>query len=133
MKVQQDLNTIMPIFSNLEIYGRLHPRIEQANRIASDDGFIQYQIVERPFSWIPIHIKYAAKVKQSPNRLQYTIQGIPLTKAIYEYQFLPRQEWTVIKLTIQVESKLPITKLLINKMVQAQEVLIQSLQNQISK
>ena len=83
-QIKGELTKVSEILSNLKIYGNLHPLIESVEKL--DDEEEVYTIYEKPFSWLPINLKYRAKVTNTGDlSIKYLISEIPLTTAIIEY------------------------------------------------
>lgn len=120
------IEEIRTILSDLEVYGELHPLIQTVKQHAADEN--SYIIKEKPYSWIPITIKYYARVRVIENQIIYKINGLPLTEAKIKYTLEEINDGeTSIIYKLELMSKLVGQRILANKMIKAQDQLMKSI------
>ena len=126
-----DLAELQNILINIEYYGRLHPLIKAVKKI--ENGSNEYKIKERPYNWIPIHINYLVQVKSFEKRIEYKIIGIPFAKVRIRYSLnqIDKKDTEII-FRLEIDSKLIGKKILGNKMMDAQNQLIKSINEELS-
>ncbi len=132
-KILGNLKTIQNILTDLVYYGKLHPLIQSVTKIKNESIDCKaYRIKERPYSWIPINIFYSAQVKSSENKVEYLISGIPFTKAKINYQLNQiNTEETEVIFSLELNSKLIGKRILFNKMIDAQNRLMESINKEL--
>ena len=134
-KIKGNLEEITDVFADLNRFGDAHPliyKVEQLKVIGGDDF---YKIFEKLFSWIPININYKARVIR-PNKttVEYRVTGIPFTKVHFHYNYSEgSSDHIIIDLLIEMKGYLPIKDLILKKMIKAQDVIINSIDNQKAK
>ncbi len=119
-KVHLSLARVHQILTDLTIYGKLHPLIFKVVR----QGENRYRFFEKPFDPLPFPISYLVQIDYTLNTVFYSITGIPLTKLYFNY-FLKSEssDTTIIRLKLRAESVPMIEKILLAKIVKAQEAL----------
>jgi len=133
-KINTDLNFIKNILIDLNLYGELHPLIKSVHKVnVTAKNYEEYLIKERPYRWIPITIKYTAQLSSKENEEDYKILGIPFTKAYIKYTLNKiSDKETDVKFRLQLDGK-PIGKrILLNKMIKAQNKLMKAMNDQLS-
>lgn len=119
---------ITEILKDLQSYGNFHPLIRKVEKLSSSESGTLYKITERPFKWIPYNIKYTADLTSKNSNIQYEISGMPLTKAYISYQLIQKsKKQTSVQFQLIIASKLPGSRLLLNKMISAQDQLMNSI------
>ena len=134
-KIKGAITKIESILSDLESYSRFHPLIQAAHPINNNDKINKsYNIIERPFLWLPIKVKYKAKVMSSDHTIIYKITGLPLTTATIKYQLQQQVgEPTIIDFHLSIDSKLLGKKILGYKMMKAQDELMAVLAQEMNE
>lgn len=124
--IQKSLEEVKDIFYNLEKFGSFHPLIKSVKKLDTDvNGQTKYLIKEQPYPWIPIRIKYTALVGIQGNRIAYKIHGIPMVKPSIKYQFSSiSNAKTQVHFNLDIEGKMMGKRILMSKMVKAQNSLI---------
>lgn len=128
-KVKGDIKEIREVFLDLNLYCKLHPLLLRAEKIELEKEQDIYRIYEKPFSWLPVKIKYKAQVIQKSNDvIEYLITDIPFTKAVFNYEFSQTTKQLVsINWTIEIINKLFWKNILMRKMIDAQEKIINAI------
>jgi ribosome-associated toxin RatA of RatAB toxin-antitoxin module len=121
-----DVEKIQSYFSDLKIYGKLHPLINSVKEIKSKDAFSSlYEVREKLYTWIPFSVKYQAAVKQQENLIGYQIKKIPFTKLNFNYEFIVIGESEFeIKFRVYMHSSLLGRKSMFKKIINAQNQLM---------
>jgi ribosome-associated toxin RatA of RatAB toxin-antitoxin module len=121
-----DVEKIQSYFSDLKIYGKLHPLINSVKEIKSKDAFSSlYEVREKLYTWIPYSVKYQAAVKQQENLIGYQIKKIPFTKLNFNYEFIVIGESEFeIKFRVYMHSSLLGRKSMFKKIINAQNQLM---------
>lgn len=121
-----EVEKIQSYFSDLKVYGKLHPLINSVKEIKSKDAFSSlYEVREKLYPWIPISVKYQAAVKQQQNLIGYEIKKIPFTKLNFNYEFIVIGESEFeIKFRVYMRSSLLGRKSMFKKIINAQNQLM---------
>lgn len=127
--VQKKLEKLVDIFSDLEKFGALNPLIYKVEKLGAEQNERLFRIYERPYRWLPITVKYKARViLQAAHNVEYQITELPFTTANFVYRFSKESvDRTMIELRIQINSKLIGKKILMNKMIKAQDKIMSNL------
>lgn len=122
--VNKSVSETMPHLIDLNKYVKLHPLLLKADLVSSN----RYKIYEEPFAWLPFRVTYFADVSTSNNNVSYALDGIPFTKAYFEYNFTATSTTTTtVNLTIQLNG-LPLANQIIMKlMVDAQQTIFKAI------
>jgi len=120
------------ILSDINHYGRLHPLIQRVEKLEPVSQGTKYKIIERPYLWLPINIQYKVLVKTNEHEIDYEITEIPFTKAFINYQLnIASENLTNIQFHLTIKSKVFGKKILLNKMLDAQDQLMKAIQNEL--
>lgn len=127
-KVSFSSNSLIKLFSDLKEYAKVHPLILKVKKIEIEQN--KYLIIEKPFKYIPIRIRYFATVNSNENGIEYLISNLPLTKLRIKYNILSSDiEESEIQCSIELDSKLIGKSILFRKLIKAQNELMASLNN----
>lgn len=124
---------LIAILKDLEHYGRLHPLIRSVKPVDQDSSHLdKFKIKERPFKKLPVTIKYFASVESSDSEVNYQLSGIPFTKGHIQYSIIPiSSKETQLKFFLQIDNKVFGKKILLKKMIAAQNELIDNLNSEL--
>jgi len=132
-RLKGKISNVKKILTNLEFYGKLHPLIKSVeiinNKTTECDEYI---ISEKPYSWIPIQIKYSAKVKSFENKIEYKIEGLPFSTSKITYKLNQLPEEIQLKFQLVIEGKLIGKSILLKKMIKAQNELINAINKELA-
>ena len=133
-KVFGKLNKLREILVDLKYYGKLHPLIKSINKIEDESKeHVEYEIKERPYKWIPITIKYYAEVRLRQDLIEYRIKGIPVTKVTIKYTLTEVDKQAIrIRFRLKIENNFVGKKILENKMINAQDLLMTAIKKELS-
>jgi len=122
------------IFKDLKSFGHYHPLIKTVELVDdAEHGASKYIIKEQPFDLISIKIKYSATVHLHKNTIEYKISGIPFLYPNITFQLNQEDEDTTRVSYNLIIKGIPIVKnILMNKMVTAQNELINSINKKAS-
>lgn len=116
----------MNLFFDLEKYAALHPLITAVQVVdepATD--LTTWEILERPFSFLPIKIRYRATVDASEERVHYAVAGVPLSRIEMTYDFSNVDDEVVsIGFSLELDAPFWVRAILSRKMLAAQDSLI---------
>ncbi len=117
------------ILSDLPTFGRLHPLIRRVRLDKKHKN--TYSVVEKPFAFIPINIRYTARLEVlDTHHLKYHITGLGLYKPILDYRLHNiGKNKTKVQCTIQIHERGPGRKYLLKRMFQAQDQLWEKAEN----
>jgi len=126
---------VQNLLMNLEYYGELHPLIKSVESLEdASKEYEEYLIRERPFAWIPFTVQYWAQVKLDKATIEYKIIGLPFTTARIRYNWSPiAEKETEVIFKLQIEGPWIVEKLLGYKMVDAQDQLMKSINQEWRK
>ncbi len=125
-QINKTKEQIRAFLSNMEDYGAYHPLITSAEPIDAERSL--FIIKEKPFSWLPIRIKYKAKVQVLGRVIIYETFGIPLNKAILEFRTENEGlNHTTVNLKVVVKGPILISSFLASKILKAQKHLFNKL------
>lgn len=117
---------VVPLFTDLKKYVELHPLMVKTNLVKPNS----YKLYERPFAWMPFSITYFAHVTQAGNEVSYVLDGIPFTKATFNYEFIEQSAGqTLVNLTISLRGLPVASSIIMRLMTDAQEVIFGSINN----
>ncbi len=123
-------NEIRGVFEDLKQYCTFHPLIIDAILIEDKEGKKAYTVIEKPFTWFPLKIRYKAIIHSiSSKKIEYQISEIPFTNGTIVYTFnydLSNHQMNII-FDLTLKSKLPGKRILLNKMIAAQNELMEAL------
>lgn len=127
--IKGDLAKIKNNLTDLVLYSKFHPLILKVEKLNSSEEGILFQITERPYSFIPINIKYKALVTSHKNDIIYKISDIPLTKVFIKYQVEKELNGFIkIIFLLKIKSMPFVDKILLKKMIKAQNDLMTTMQ-----
>jgi len=133
--LHRNLKDVSNIFKDLKSFGNYHPLIKSVE-FADDrkQGFEKYKIKEQPFNLIPIKIQYLASVHLREDLIEYKIHGIPFLYPRIEYQLFYREEAvTRLNFTLIIEGMPIVKNILMNKMIKAQNILIEAINEKTNR
>lgn len=132
--IQVDIAEIIDILTDITRYAHFHPLMISAKKIKNPDNENnKFEILEKPYNFIPKKVKYYAEVIKGENSIEYKITGIPFVKSKITYQLDQLKENPSL-LIFNVEIKgVFIKKLLLNLMVKSQGKLISNINGGIAK
>jgi hypothetical protein len=118
--VEKPLEATMDNFIDLQKYVKLHPLMVKTDLVATNT----YKLYEQPFAWIPFQLTYFAHLIHTSNKLTYVLEGVPFTKARFDYEFTEiNPNKTKATLAIQLNG-LPVANQIIMKlMIDAQQTI----------
>jgi len=120
--------TVREIFADLIQYGVFHPLINRVTVLEQLEQSTTYLISEQPYNYIPINIKYSANKIEVNDSIVYTISGIPLLKPKIIYRFdTVEEDQTTVNFELSIHGVPILKKILLNKMVDAQDQLMESI------
>lgn len=125
-KVKASIETVKKYLIDLNYFGEFHPLIVRVDEkeISSID-YKEYNVLEKPFLWLPIQISYSARVRHSGESISYEITGIPFTEMNINYTLSEKSESEVdIHFNLVLGGMFMGKKILANKMISAQDVLM---------
>lgn len=124
--INKPIDKVQAILSNLKSFAEIHPLILAVYPL---DNYNSYTIKEKPYPWLPIKVNYKARVSTNANEIVYEISELPLTTATIKYQLYQEiGESTIIDFHLQVNSKMLGKKILVNKMMKAQDAVMEALE-----
>jgi len=110
------------MLTDLKIFGKLHPLISTVTPKATPNS---YDIIERPFNWLPVHVKYSAQVTSDHEKIEYIISGLPSLSPQLSYVLKSVETKKVAVIFTLTITGLPIAKnILMAKMISAQDQLM---------
>jgi len=80
---------------------------------------------------LPIQFYYKAKVKASTDEIKYEIYDLPFTKALIHYKLTQKSKIIEIEFHLRIDSKLIGKRILLYKMMKAQDDLMCSMQSEM--
>ncbi|MFC3809261.1 hypothetical protein [Lacihabitans lacunae] len=121
-----EIAKIQPYFSDLKVYGKLHPLIRTVKELKTQDASVSlFEVSERPFGWVPIQVRYQALVKKHKNLIGFQIKKLPFTKLNFNYEFIEITEKEFeIKFRVYMKSRMIGSRLFFKKMITAQNQLM---------
>lgn len=134
-RIAGTISDVQHFLIDLHQYGRIHPLINGIEKIDSSTSEIaNYKITERPFNWLPINIQYFASVKSNENAVDYEITGIPFTQGWIHYDLTSlKDEIVEISFNLKITGNWPGKKLLKQKMVKAQDHLMEAIKKELQE
>lgn len=129
LTVEESVKTVHDFYLDLTAFGESHPLIREANCISTGNYCYQYQIIERPFLWIPYNIEYKAEIENPAylGEIIYHITEIPRLKPTLTFQFEKQSDsQTRITINVQVEGNPLLRKFLAKKIMKAQYAVIEN-------
>jgi hypothetical protein len=127
--VYKNIEEVRLVLTNLETYAKVHPLIVSAKplEISSPDQKI-YEIIEQPYSWLPVKFTYQAQVFIANDTITYRLTGIPMFQPVIEYRLKSIDaKKTQVVFTLTISGNLMTQRLLANKMLKAQDQLMRNL------
>ena len=129
-----DRTEIIDVLTDITQYASFHPLIISTKKIKnSENENPKFQILERPYYFIPKKVKYFAEVITGENFIEYKISGIPFVKPKITYQLDQlKQKPSILIFKIEIKG-IFIKRLLSNLMVKSQDKLISNVNESIAK
>lgn len=129
-----DIEKLREILIDLIYFGKLHPLIKKVEKLNSSNKGSYYKISERPYSWLPVRVNYNALVSHSSEVISYEISNLPMTSATINYQLGSLDSNLIdVDFHLEIKSRAPGKKILQNKMLNAQDRLMDAIQVELSK
>lgn len=86
--IQGSKEYLMDVFCDLPKFCEFHPLIISSKFLKKDSaGRAVYGILEKPFSFLPVKVKYQASATINKDTVEYDIRKIPLMHPILTYTF----------------------------------------------
>jgi len=115
------------VLADLVQFGAMHPLILKV--VPLEDGSGYYKIIERPLPAIPVKINYKARAIVNGDKIVYDIKEVPFHQLNLEYEITGDKNRSQITLNLIIKSMSFTKKFLANKMIKAQEVIMDKIQD----
>lgn len=123
-EINRSVPETMPHFINMKNYVKLHPLMIKTDLVSEN----KYKLYEKPFAWLPFKVTYFANVSASNNTVSYVLNGIPFTKAHFDYNFTATSATTTtVNLTIQLNGLPLVNQIIMKLIVDAQHTIFEAL------